>query len=218
MSNSDLGTEGAAALGAMGAGDNENTKPPETQIANTNLEAANIDPPRELGGADAEVWRGDSRYFQTGKKAGTLKPSAKAAKAGDFAGLKIDDLTATQTTNKEQAPDDKPAKPTKAQQKIVEGQIAASLLMRALDTVADWISGGELGKDWNKEQIAARLSYREQLNADWAAYLSTLDVPMHPALVCVVGSALYVTPALSTPHGQSRIARIKAWVIGKVVK
>lgn len=214
MNNSELGTEGAQALGAMGAGDNETIQRETTQTANPNLENANI--PKEASGLDAEGWCNNPLYFQTGKKAGTLKPSAKGAKAGNFGGLKIDDLKTTETNK--HLDTEKPAKMTKQDAKLVEGKIAASLLMRALDTVADWISGGELGKDWNKEQIAARLTYREQLNYDWAAYLATLDVPMHPALVCVVGSVLYVAPALSTPHGQTRIAKIKAWVIGKVIK
>lgn len=209
MANSDLGVEGQQALDAMGAGDDENTLASETQTANANV--------------PAEDWKGNPAYFQTGKKAGKLRPSsrAKVAASDEFEGLKTDDLTATVSDKKPSASEsgqDAKKRISKAERKATEGRVAAALVMRVLDTVADWLSRGELGRDWNQDQISARLTYREQLERDWAEYLATLDVPLHPGLVCIVGSVMYVAPALHTDAGQSRLSKIKGWIASRFAR
>ena len=164
-----------------------------------------------------EQWRGDARYFQSGKKAGQLKPSAgvsgidseQSLTSDNIEGIDADKLRAT--VKKPKA--DKP-KQTKAEKQIVEGKIAAALVMRALDVSADYISGGELGQNYTPDQTKARLQYREQLQADWEAYLSTLDIPLHPALVVAFGSIMYVAPAFATPKGETFVQRVRAKIAG----
>lgn len=207
MNNSDLGIEGAQALNAVGEGDNETTSATKAQTANANT-----------ANAPAEDWKGNPAYFQTGKKAGKPRPSSRAkVAASEFEGLKTDDLTAT-VSDKKPSEQDTKKRISKAERKATEGRVAAALVMRVLDTVADWLSRGELGRDWNQDQISARLTYRDQLERDWAEYLATLDVPLHPGIVCIVGSVMYLAPALHTDAGQSRLSKIKGWIAARFAR
>jgi hypothetical protein len=176
--------------------------------------------------ANIDAWKGDTRYFQTGAKAGKLKPSADAggmdaekanANPLEFSGLKTDDLKATagKAKVKAAAVEEVKKRETKAEKRAVEGKIAASLVMRSLDLITDWISGGAYGKDFTPDTQSARMDYRAQLQSEWEAYLSTLDIPMHPALVVCVGSVMYIAPAIHTPEGGRKIDKVKAWVYSR---
>lgn len=220
--SSDLGTEGAQAAAAVG--DNGNTSAAVAQpdqnisiLENSNTESGNNNTV-----SVGEAWRGDVRYFQTGKKAGTLKPSAQTSGADaekaarEFSGLDLDGLriTAGDAKAKESAKAETKARITKAEKRATESKIAASLVMRCLDVIVDYISGGEYGADFSQDQIKARLTYREQLQGEWETYLATLDLPMHPALVVIAGSVMYAAPALSTPTGAGRVEKMKARLFG----
>ena len=86
--------------------------------------------PANIGvpGARPDNWDGNPDYFQTGKKAGTLKPSRRdGGKSKQFDGLNFDDLRATESTNTEQAPQTPDKKAQKIERKLVEAKIAAPL-------------------------------------------------------------------------------------------
>ena len=164
-------------------------------------------------------WKGDRRYFQTGKKAGQLKPSAnKEAEPEPSAGLDFDLLRPTETAQpqKDATPAAPDKKALKAEKKLVEAKIAAKLVMRVLDTLVMWISAGSYGKEFTADERNARNKYRDELETDWQDYLVTLDIPLHPALVCIAGSVFYVTPALATPKGEARVASFKERIFGKI--
>ena len=164
-------------------------------------------------------WRGDAQYFQTGKKAGSLKPRARNAgkKVDDFGGLDIESLNATSSDAPESDPIQSPDKKAiKAERKLVEAKIAAKFVMRILDTLTGWISKGSYGQDFSDAQRKERGKYRAELEEDWQNYLITLDIPMHPALVAIFGSVLYVAPAFETPAGQERSQSFKEKIISKI--
>ena len=105
--------------------ENTQTQTNQQEAANIRIsEDSNTPKPNEV------KWEGDSRYFQTGKKAGTLKPSAgtsgidaeNSGKPAPLRGLKIDDLkqTVKKTSAPEQTTEETKAKPTKAEKKAVE--------------------------------------------------------------------------------------------------
>ncbi len=197
---------------ALDAGSNETINPDESQQVNSNIGNPGTRP---------DNWQGDPAYFQTGKKAGQLKPSAgatKATKSKTFGGLNLDSLAATASSN-EPSPEaavtpDKKA--LKAEKKIVEAKIAAKLVMRMLDTITNWISSGTYGANFTDIQRKERNKYREQLEEDWQDYLQTLDVPLHPALVAGFGSLLYIQDAFNTPAGKEKAQSIKDKIIAKV--
>lgn len=131
--------------------------------------------------------------------------------------LNTDSLKAT-----ERAVDEKPAeqldkKALKAEKKLVEAKVAAKFVMRILDTLTGWISKGSYGENFSESQRKERNKYRSELEKDWEDYLITLDIPMHPAIVAIMGSMLYVAPAFETPAGQARTQSLKEKMIAGVV-
>lgn len=194
---------------AGGAGEHETPETPEpsspiSTSANTDIE-----------------WENNTDYFQTGKKAGTLKPRARAPgdtpKNKETTGLDFESLRSTQSVNPSEpvaVTIDK--KKLKEEQKIVEAKIASKLVMRALDLITGWISGGTFGADFTEQQTKERNKYRAELESDWNDYLITLNIPLHPALVCVLGSVFYVAPAMETKRGQERVQTFKEKVMGKI--
>ncbi len=168
---------------------------------------------------EPDNWKGDTRYFQTGKKAGQLKPSAESAiaepaKIGglDFASLQP---TSPQAQPAQPAPvPDKKAE--KEKKKLVEAKTGAKIIMRMLDTLVMYISAGTFGGNFTAEQKTARNNYRDELEEDWQDYLLTLDVSFPPILVAMAGSVFYVTPALETPKGIERTTSLKEKIFGKI--
>ena len=167
-------------------------------------------------------WEGDPRYYQSGKKMGTLKPSASATvkKQTEFAGLNFDDLKPTQTIDDNNAPEKVDPKSEKAklkaERKSSDARVGAKIAMRILNVIVRYISGGEYGKDFTPQQVKERNAYAEELENDWREYLLTLDVPLHPALIVAFGSVTYVADAFSTEKGKEKAASIKEKIFGKV--
>lgn len=191
---------------------NLNTTPTDDEDQVTSS-PANIDSP----GTVPDNWAGHPDYFQTGKKAGTLKPSRReGGKSKQFDGLNFDGLRATEKVDDLDAPPAPDKKAQKAERKIVEAKIAAKFVMRILDTLTGWISGGTFGADFTDAQRKDRNKYREELEQDWQDYLITLDIPLHPALVAVFGSILYVAPAMQTDKGAERVATFREKIVSKI--
>lgn len=205
-----------------------------SKLEDTNISTlgnADIQKPNDaVAGLDAEKWRGDKRYYQSGDKAGQLRPSAtkdekQAVEPQLFkGGLKVDalkksveDKTATPSPMAE-----KTAKEKKAEKRAVEAKVGAKMAMRMLDVLTGWISAGTYGKDFTPEQTKDRNEYRENLEKDWEDYLLTLDIPMHPGLVVAFGSMLYVAPAFQTEKGQEKTKSLKqkigGWMGGLLVR
>lgn len=230
-----------AEAGAAGGGQsadqlNETTKPQGEQTEDANISVladSNIQTPLKTEPEEnPETWRGDVRYFQTGDKAGQLRPAYRRVgetlpreaggvdtqpKPGEFEGIKLDPAaTAKPASAPAVAAQDKATKATKAEKKLIEAKIGAKMVMRMLDTLIGFISGGEYGKDFTQPQIKDRLTYREELEKDWADYLQTLDYTIHPGLVVAFGSMMYIAPAFETPKGKERTKTIKEKVLGKL--
>jgi hypothetical protein len=164
-------------------------------------------------------WQGNSDYFQTGKKAGTMRPRAanKGKTVEQLGGLDIESLRATPTQNDTPAAaqeNQRDKKAEKAEKKLVEAKVASKMVMRVLDMLTAWVSKGQYGADFNDAQRKHRNKYREELEQDWQDYLITLDIPMHPALVAVFGSLVYVQDAFNTPAGVERTKTLKEKIIG----
>jgi hypothetical protein len=175
----------------------------------------------DIGGAPTQPdnWKGNADYFQSGKKAGTLRPRAAAKASGkieSFGGLDIESLNPTQSAEQPEQPPAPDKKALKAEKKLVEAKVAAKFVMRILDTLTGWISKGEYGADFSESQRKERNKYRADLEQDWQDYLLTLDIPMHPALVAIFGSVLYVAPAFETTGGRERSQSIKEKIISKI--
>lgn len=171
---------------------------------------------------EPDNWAGDHNYFQTGKKAGTLKPSAKterviqSGKSTTFSMLDLDSLRATTKDDSILDPVTPDKKAQKLERKLVEAKIAAKFVMRILDTLTGWVSGGTFGADFTDAQRKERNKYRDDLEQDWADYLITLDVPMHPAIVAIFGSILYVAPAMQTEKGAERVSSFREKIVSKI--
>ena len=103
-----------------------------------------------------------------------------------------------------------------AEKKGADARVAAKLVMRALDMIVGFIGGGQYGKDFTSAQTKDRNVYRDELDKSWAEYLATLDVAMHPALVAIVGSIIYVAPAFETARGQERVNTLSEKLFGKL--
>lgn len=203
--------ENSSEAAPVSTGDNENTQPENNQTGNANIsksESSNI------------AWEGNPDYFQSGKKAGQLKPRAnKATAPKEMRGLDIEGLRATENvTEQATAPAQisKDKKALQAEKKLVEAKVAAKFAMRILDTLVGWVSKGTYGADFTTQQRSERNKYREELEQDWQDYLITLDIPMHPALVAIFGSMLYVAPAFETKAGQERTQSIKEKIVSKI--
>jgi len=166
---------------------------------------------------EPDNWKGDKRYFQTGKKAGQLKPSAESAEPTKIGGLDFASLqpTASQAQPAQPVPvPDKKAE--KEKKKLIEAKTGAKIIMRMLDTLVMYISAGTFGGNFTAEQKSARNNYRDELEEDWQDYLLTLDVSFPPILVAMAGSVFYVTPALETPKGIERTTSLKEKIFGKI--
>lgn len=171
-------------------------------------------------------WQGNTDYFQTGKKAGQLKPRAKAAgKSKEFSGLNLDALKATETVNDNTVSENNAAvQPSakeekakaKAERKSSDARVGAKIAMRILNVIVKWISGGEYGKDFTPQQIKERNQYAEELENDWREYLLTLDIPLHPGLIVAFGSVTYVADAFATEKGKEKVTSMKEKIFGKV--
>lgn len=227
---------GAAGGGQSAEQENETTKPQGEQTEDANIsilaDSNNQNHATESKKEDDEAWKGDERFFQTGKKAGQLRPTYRRIgetlpreaggvdtqpKPGDFEGIKLDpSATAKPASAPAAAAQDKATKATKAEKKLIEAKIGAKMVMRMLDTLTGFISGGEYGKDFTQPQIKDRMTYREELEKDWADYLQTLDYTIHPGLVVAFGSMMYIAPAFETPKGKERTKTIKEKVLGKL--
>jgi len=203
------------------AGDKFATVENEKQAVSLN---ANIPPAGAKNDNDnTESWKGDARYFQSGDKAGTLKPAARdpdnaKTKSKTFAGLNVADLKSTAPVVENIPVVDVKAEreKKKAEKKSSDARVGAKIAMRILDTMVKWISGGTYGKDFNAEQRAQRNQYAEELEADWREYLLTLDIPLHPALIVLFGSTVYVGDAFATDKGQEKVKGWKEKMFGKV--
>ena len=188
--------------------------PPETNSITPPDAEATVSSPANIEAA----WQDNPLYFQTGKKAGTLKP-VKAAKALEFSGLDLDALKSTpQAPGETVAPaataQDK--KTAKAEKKSSDARVGAKLVMRILDSLTKWISGGTYGANFTAEQRKDRNKYAEELENDWREYLLTLDIPLHPALVVLFGSTLYVGEAFNTERGKERAQTWQDKIVSKV--
>lgn len=219
-----LPTSGGANPAAI-ANANETTTAPETQTANTNI---------------AEEWKDNPKYFQEGKKAGTLKPryrpvtgigskprevaggggiSAPVTDATKFKGLNTGDLTKTiaGATSEAAIP-----KKDKAAKKLISSTATAKLYLKFLDVIIDFVSAGTYGNNFSKEESQKRSATREELEGECIAYLQTLDIDMPPWMAAVMGSALYVAPAFATVKGQEKAASLKSkivgWTVGRLFK
>lgn len=175
---------------------------------------------------EPDNWKGNPDYFQSGQKAGLLKPSAKegakaAGKSKEFSGLNFDDLKPTETVNSNTVvaervdPKSEKAK-LKAERKSSDARVGAKIAMRILNVIVKWISGGEYGKDFTPQQTKERNLYAEELENDWREYLLTLDIPLHPALIVAFGSVTYVADAFATEKGQEKVSGLKEKIFGKV--
>ncbi len=188
----------------------------ETPAPDSVSTPANIVPEEKI------EWEGNPDYFQTGKKAGQLKPRARSGATVEaskpVSGLDFEALKATAPNSPDATPAPAPIdkKKLKEEKKIVEAKIASKLVMRALDLVTSWISGGTFGADFTEQQTKARNKYRDELETDWQDYLMTLDIPMHPALVCILGSVFYVAPAIETKAGKERVQSFKEKGVSKL--
>jgi len=169
-------------------------------------------------------WQGNPDYFQTGKKAGQLKPRAKKAggKSKEFSGLDIGALKATEVVTEQNQPQETPINPkeekakAKAERKSSDARVGAKIAMRVLDVIVKWISGSEYGKDFTPQQRKDRNEYAEELENDWREYLLTLDIPLHPGLIVAFGSITYIADALATEKGQEKVTSMKEKIFGKV--
>ncbi len=186
---------------------------PQTIVADSTLAHMSAQAPEPE--IIAEKWLDNPKYFQTGKKAGKLKP----VKSTEFAGLQTDDLHVTQsiTSNSSQAAPVPDKKALIQERKKSDATTGAKLAMRLLDVVTGWISGNTYGNGFDAAQRAERNRYRDELEEDWRTYLMTLDIPLHPALIVAFGSATYIAPAFQTPKGEERVKTWKEKLIGKVV-
>jgi hypothetical protein len=172
--------------------------------------------------ADPDAWVGDPRYYQSGKKIGKLKPSAKVAGLDaekgpslEFGKLDVSDLKKTIATN---APTPEQVQLSgKAQKKLIEAKTGAKMVMRMLDVLCGWISAGTYGKTFTPAEMKDRMDYRATLEKDWEDYLLTLDIPMHPGLVVAFGSLMYLAPAMHTEAGQKKVQSLSEKIGGKIV-
>lgn len=228
------GEEGGAGgsapeLGSVGLPvENETTPTPETQTGTANiskLEDSNIPPKPEKD--ESVKWRGDSRYFQTGKKQGQMKPSASVsgvdaekveAPTTKFSGLRTDDLkgknTKPQITPEATRADD--VKRLKEKKKELSAEFSARVVMRLLDTLVNIISKGTYGEGMPEEKIKERMTYRDMLQVEWREYLLTLDVDLAPWAMVAVGSLDYVGAAFNTTGGKERVQSITEKIGGKL--
>jgi len=191
-----------------------------------NTENSSVQPLTEQPGksnTSPDNWQGNPDYFQTGKKAGQLKPRAKKAggKSKEFSGLDVSALRATEDVTEETQqgtplnPKEEKAK-AKAERKSSDARVGAKIAMRVLDVIVKWISGGDYGKDFTPQQRKDRNEYAEELENDWREYLLTLDIPLHPGLIVAFGSITYIADALATEKGQEKVTSMKEKIFGKV--
>ena len=163
------------------------------------------------------TWEGDQRYFQTGKKAGKLKPVSSPKPSGlDFESLKVTGAQATPGAPAQPSPLPSDPAVEAGEKKRADARVAAKLVMRSLDMIIGFVSAGQYGRDFTPAQIKDRNAYRDELDKSWAEYLATLDVAMHPAIVAIAGSIIYVAPAFETPRGQERVNSLSEKLFGKI--
>jgi hypothetical protein len=161
-------------------------------------------------------WKDNALYYQTGKKQGQLKAGAHAKKSLEFAGLNLDELKSTPSQAIPALDVVKDKKAIKAEKQIVEAKIAAKFVMRILDILTGWISGGTFGEKFSAHEKQQRNIYRDELEKNWEDYLVTLDIPMHPAIIVTLGSMIYVGEAFKTEKGAARAQSFKDKFISKV--
>lgn len=213
---------------AGASSDNETTQTPNTQTENANISTS------ADSNIQAEAWRGDPRFFQEGKKAGTLKPAfrepgenaKKPREAGGidaekpstaFKGLNVAALKRTESSaSPDAAPVDK--KLLKAEKKLADAKTGAKIAMRVLDLLCGFIGGEEFGRGWSTEEAKRRNDYRDTLEQDWETYLQTVDIPMHPGLIVALGSTTYIAEAFKTEKAQKRVAGWKEKLGGFIFK
>lgn len=190
----------------------------ENQSRDSILEDSNHREDPISDNADVEAWVGDLHYFQSGKKAGQLKPSARdSGKSLQFEGLNFDSLKATPISSNIESAKIIDKKMIKAEKKSSDARVGAKIAMRILDTIISWISRGTYGAEFTKQQREDRNKYREELENDWREYLLTLDIPLHPGLIVLFGSITYVGDAFtSTTAGQEKAKSFKEKIISKI--
>lgn len=196
-------------------GDDSNTNKPTSQVSDDSQSKP----------AAQDIWKGNSDYFQSGGKAGTLKPRARAKADGklsqELSGLDIEALhkTEKETTGQVviETVDVKAEKAKKkAEKKSADARIGSKMAMRILDRIVMFVSGGEFGKDFTPDQHKARNAYHDELENDWREYLLTLDIPLHPGLIVAFGSLDYTLEAFKTERGKERVKTWKEKMFGKV--
>lgn len=202
-----------------GAHDEGQSSPSQPVSSTANIEGE--ESPVGRAPTQPDNWKGNPDYFQQGQKAGQLKPRARG-KAGTESPACVRPLDTNSLKATERVIDEKPVeqldkKALKAEKKLVEAKVAAKFVMRILDTLTGWISKGSYGENFSEPQRKERNKYRAELEKDWEDYLITLDIPMHPAIVAIMGSMLYVAPAFETVAGQARTQSIKEKLISGIV-
>lgn len=80
----------------------------------------------------------------------------------------------------------------------------SAMVLRALDLLVDYISGGTYGTDFTAEQTQNRNAFRENLDRDWQTYLATTELALSPGVTVLIASSMYVGVAFSTEAGKVR--------------
>lgn len=233
---------GTGDQGTLGAGDSQTATANISILANSNEASGEQTQNAEtVNSQDSEpAWKGDSRYFQTGDKAGTLKPrfrqiggaggpprelsgAAPASSANEpqkFSGLDVGALrnTAARKEAAKAAVTAEDKKQLKAEKRKLSADFTARVVMRVLDAAVNIISKGQYGADFNPEQLKKRMTYRETLQDEWREYLLTLDVDLAPWAMVAVGSMEYVGEAFNTPAGKERVTTLREKVLGGIFR
>jgi len=187
---------------------------------------------------DAPAWKGNRAYFQSGEKQGQKKPTGKrirnrakkspekntqqpakpnSAGPDKIAGLRFDELKFTKTTEQTAVDEADPEGLTTEDKKLLNARGQAGLALQLFDMVADWISGGTFGEGLSTEAASKHNKRRAKFEDDLAAYLETVDLPMHPLFAVAVSGMAYMGPALKTEKGKEKAATFRDKIISKSV-
>ena len=186
----------------------------------------------------APAWKGNPAFFQTGEKQGQEKPrgkrirnrsknpaknsaqtpeKTKPAGPDKIAGLRFDELKFTKTTEQTAVDEADPEGLTTEDKKLLNARGQAGLALQLFDMVADWISGGTFGEGLSTEAASKHNKRRAKFEDDLAAYLETVDLPMHPLFAVAISGMAYMGPALKTEKGKEKAATFRDKIISKSV-
>jgi hypothetical protein len=198
----------------VSTGGDENIKDPIGQTDTANIPPVSVE------------WEGDPRYFQTGKKAGTLKPShatggldAESAVPMFNASGKVKPSGRTknaQMPTREKKVTKSGTASTRQAPEADEMQVAianANMVVTALDLLRHGISGGE---------VAPQDDLRKATVASWSVYLAEQGIKLPSWVQVAVMSSMYVAPAFSTNSGKEKVisvwTKVKVWWIKRGAK